>query len=75
MCKQNNQKAKIYFIKQIIDRTVLLEIFYPTIGEVKFSKVKLSNLESPRYKLDKMHTHVKLMPGLLSRNMDMNTMS
>ena len=38
MCKQNNQKAKIYFIKQIIDRTVLLEIFYTTIGEVKFSQ-------------------------------------
>ena len=44
-------------LKQIIDGTVLLEIFDPTIGEVKFSKVKLSKLDSSRYKLDKMYKH------------------
>ena len=48
-------------VKQIIDGTVLLEIFDPTIGEVKFSKVKLSKLDSSRYKLDKMYKHGKFM--------------
>ena len=64
MYKQNvhkTKRTKTKYLKQIIDRTVLLEIFDPTIGEVKFSKVKLSKLDSSRYKHDKMHKHGKFM--------------
>ena len=52
-----HQEHNLIFQNRNIDGTVLLEIFDPTIGEVKFSKVKLSNLESSRYKLDKMYKH------------------
>ena len=55
--KKKLNLPKLNICKQIIEGTVLLEI----IGEVKFSKVKLSKLDSSRYKLDKMHKHGKLM--------------